>query len=344
MAKNADLNGAKSAKKDEFYTQLVDIENEVKHYRKHFKGATVLCNCDDPECSNFYFFFRDNFEFLGLKKLISTCYRNTNWSLFSEGKDEKAICCIYTGKNKPFEKRVLEQGGSFRSEECIEFLKEADIVCTNPPFSKFRDFVALLLKYQKKFLIIGNVNALKYKEVFPSVMRNEVWLGASIHSGDREFMVPDDYPLEASGSRVDDKGRKFIRVKGVRWFTNLDYKERHEDIPLYKHYTPEEFPRFENYDAINVGKTSDIPCDYDGVMGVPITFMDKYNPDQFEIVGVGIANLGLSCGVEPYKPEHKKYRKEVQKRGAVDGDLYMMVNGEVVVPFTRILIRRSKKG
>ena len=339
---NKFLSNAKSAKKDEFYTQLVDIENEVKHYRKHFKGATVLCNCDDPECSNFYFFFRDNFEFLGLKKLISTCYRNTNWSLFSEGKDEKAICCIYTGKNNPFEKRVLEQGGSFRSEECIEFLKEADIVCTNPPFSKFRDFVALLLKYQKKFLIIGNVNALKYKEVFPSVMRNEVWLGASIHSGDREFMVPDDYPLEASSSRVDDKGRKFIRVKGVRWFTNLDYKERHEDIPLYKRYTPEEFPRFENYNAINVGKTSDIPCDYDGVMGVPITFMDKYNPDQFEIVGVGIANLGLACGVKPYKPEHKKYRKEVQKRGAVDGDLYMMVNGEVVVPFTRILIRRKQ--
>ena len=285
MAKNADLNGAKNAKKDEFYTQLVDIENEVKHYRKHFKDATVLCNCDDPECSNFYFYFRDNFEFLGLKKLISTCYRNQDWFQFSEGKDEKSVCCIYTGRGNPPERRVLEQGGSFRSEECVAFLKEADIVCTNPPFSKFRSFVSLLEQYDKRFLIIGNVNSLTGKELFPLFMSNRVWLGASIHSGDREFMVPSDYPLNAAGWRVDEKGRKFIRVKGVRWFTNLDYKERHEDIPLYRHYTPGDFPKYDNYDAINVGKTSEIPCDYDGVMGVPITFMDKYNPDQFEIVG-----------------------------------------------------------
>ena len=226
MAKNADLNGAKNAKKDEFYTQLVDIENEVKHYRRHFRGATVLCNCDDPECSNFYFYFRDNFEFLGLKKLISTCYRNQDWFQFSEGKDEKAVCCIYTGKANPPERRILEQGGSFRSEECIAFLKEADIVCTNPPFSKFRDFMELLFKCQKKFLIIGNVSAITSKEIFPHFKRNELWLGASIHSGDREFMIPDDYPLDAASSRIDEKGRKFIRVKGVRWFTNLDYKER----------------------------------------------------------------------------------------------------------------------
>lgn len=285
MAKNADLNGAKNAKKDEFYTQLVDIENEVKHYRRHFRGATVLCNCDDPECSNFYFYFRDNFEFLGLKKLISTCYRNQNWFQFSEGKDEKAVCCIYTGKANPPERRILEQGGSFRSEECLAFLKEADIVCTNPPFSKFRSFVSLLEQYGKRFLIIGNINSVTGKEMFPLFMSNRAWLGASIHSGDREFRVPNDYPLNAAGWRVDEKGQKFIRVKGVRWFTNLDYRERHEDIPLYRHYTPEDYPKYDNYDAINVGKTAEIPCDYDGMMGVPITFMDKYNPAQFEIVG-----------------------------------------------------------
>ena len=285
MAKNADLNGAKSAKKDEFYTQLADIENEVKHYRPHFRGATVLCNCDDPACSNFYFYFRDNFEFLELKKLISTCYRNTDWFQVTSGKEQQAICQIYTGKGNPPEMRILEQGGSFRSEECVEFLKEADVVCTNPPFSKFRDFVALLMNYKKKFLIIGNVNSITCKEIFPHFMRNEVWLGASIHSGDREFGVPDDYPLNAAGCRVDGQGRKFIRVKGVRWFTNLDYRERHEDIPLFRHYTPKEYPTYDNYDAINVDKTTEIPCDYDGAMGVPITFMDRYNPEQFEIIG-----------------------------------------------------------
>jgi len=195
---------------------------------------------------------------------------------------------------------------------------------------------------EKKFLVIGNVNALKYREIFPLIRDGKVWLGASIHSGDREFRVPDDYPLTATTYRIDEEGRKYIRVKGVRWYTNLEYKERHDDIPLFKRYVAEEYPKFENFDAINVDKTSDIPCDYDGVMGVPITFMDKYNPNQFEIIGVGMAKLGIEVGVQPYKPAHKKYRKEVQKRGAVDGDLYMMVNGEVTVPYTRILIRRRK--
>lgn len=338
MAKNADLNGAKNAKKDEFYTQLVDIENEVKHYRRHFRGATVLCNCDDPECSNFYFYFRDNFEFLGLKKLISTCYRNQDWFQFSEGKDEKAVCCIYTGKANPPERRILEQGGSFRSEECIAFLKEADTVCTNPPFSKFRDFISLLMRHHKKFLVIGHQNAIKYKEIFPYVMRNEIWLGYGFKGGAGYFINKHYTDYAKAGEHRDG----MIRVSGVHWFTNLEHDKRHEDIPLYRHYTPEEYPKFENYDAINVDKTSEIPCDYDGVMGVPITFMDKYNPDQFEIIGVGIANLGLACGVRPYSPEHKNYRKKVQGRGAVDGDLYMMVNGEVVVPFTRVLVRRKK--
>lgn len=330
MARNADLNGAKNAKKDEFYTQLVDIENEVKHYRKHFKGATVLCNCDDPECSNFYFYFRDNFEFLGLKKLISTCYKNRDWFQFSEGKDEKAVCCIYTGRGNPPERRVLEQGGSFRSEECVAFLKEADIVCTNPPFSKFRDFMELLFKFQKKFLIIGNVSAITSKDIFPHFKQNELWLGASIHAGDREFMIPDDYPLDATSSRIDENGRKFIRVKGVRWFTNLDYKERHEDIPLYRHYTPEDFPKIVNYDAIFISKTEEIPCDYDGEMGVPITFMDRYNPSQFEIVGssLELADMGII--------------RKLQGKAGGGPRFYIEENGELKRKFERIVIRRRR--
>lgn len=347
---NKNLNKAKEAKKDEFYTQLDDINNELKHYREHFRGKTVLCNCDDPRVSNFFTYFAYNFEFLGLKKLITTCYKNQDMDLFSQNQSDKAVYLVYEGdKNGDHIPNADEIGvmllkgdGDFRSKECIELLKEADIVVTNPPFSLFREYVAQLIEYDKKFLIIGNVNAVKYKELFPLIMNNKIWLGASIHSGDRKFWVPNDYELNAAGCGIDETGRKFIRVKGVRWFTNLDYKERHENLILYKHYTPEEYPKFENFDAININRTEDIPCDYNGVMGVPITFMDKYNPEQFEILGVGIAGLGLAAGVKPYKPEHKKYRKEVQKRGAVDGDLYMMNGDEVIVPYSRILIRRKK--
>lgn len=349
MAKR-NIDKAKEAKKDEFYTQLDDINNELKHYREHFRGKTVLCNCDDPRISNFFTYFAYNFEFLGLKKLITTCYKNQNVDLFSQNQSEQAVYLIYegdkNGNHTPDANEIgvmpLKGDGDFRSKECIELLKEADIVVTNPPFSLFREYVAQLMEYGKEFLIIGNQNALSYKEIFPLIRDNKMWLGASIHSGDRKFWVPEDYELKAAGCGIDATGRKFIRVKGVRWFTNLDYKERHEDLILYKNYTPNLYPKYENYDAINVNKTEDIPCDYEGIMGVPITFMDKYNPDQFEIIGLGIANLGLSIGVQPYKPEHKKYRKEIQKRGAVDGDLYMMKGDEVVVPYARILIRRKK--
>lgn len=349
MAKR-NIDKAKEAKKDEFYTQLDDINNELKHYREHFRGKTVLCNCDDPRISNFFTYFAYNFEFLGLKKLITTCYKNQNVDLFSQNQSEQAVYLIYegdkNGNHTPDANEIgvmpLKGDGDFRSKECIELLKEADIVVTNPPFSLFREYVAQLMEYDKEFLIIGNQNALSYKEIFPLIRDNKMWLGASIHSGDRKFWVPEDYELKAAGCGIDATGRKFIRVKGVRWFTNLDYKERHEDLILYKNYTPDLYPKYENYDAINVNKTEDIPCDYEGIMGVPITFMDKYNPDQFEIIGLGIANLGLSIGVQPYKSEHKKYRKEIQKRGAVDGDLYMMNGDEVVVPYARILIRRKK--
>jgi hypothetical protein len=347
-----DLQNAKMSKKDEFYTQLTDIEKELKYYKNHFKDKVVYCNCDDPRISNFFHYFSYNFEKLGLKKLITTCYKNQEMDLFSQNESENAVYLEYEGdKNKnnvpdPEEIGIkhLKGDGDFRSKESIELLKEADIVVTNPPFSLLREYVAQLMEYNKKFIIIGNVNAISYRDIFKYIKENKLWLGASIHSGDREFGVPDDYPLKAAGFRVDEEGNKFIRVKGVRWFTNLDYAERHEDLILYKQYNPEEFPKYENLDAINVNITKDIPMDYDGYMGVPITFLDKYSPEQFDIIGLGISNSGLEVGVKPYKPEHKKYRKEVQKRGAVDGDLYMMTDGKVNVPYARIIIKNKKLG
>ena len=246
---NHSLQNAKTAKQDEFYTQLVDIENELQHYTKHFKGKTVLCNCNDSK-SNFFHYFLTNFERLQLKKLLT-------------------------------------YDGDFRSEECIELLKQADIVVTNPPFSLFREYVRQLVQYEKKFLIIGNVNAISYKECFELIQKGKMWLGPTIHSGNNEFGVPDYYPLNATSARIDDAGNKFIRVKGVRWFTNLEHTKRHEDLILYRPYEPKLYPTYDNYDAIEVARVTDIPVDYDGVMGVPITFLDKYNPDQFEIVGSG---------------------------------------------------------
>lgn len=294
--RNANLHQARQNKNDEFYTQLCDIEDELKHYKDFFKGKVALCNCDDPRVSNFFHYFSYNFEYLGLKKLITTCYKNQNADLFSQNKSERAVYLEYTGEKNggrvPTPEAIgikpLNGDGDFRSEECIALLKQADVVVTNPPFSLFREYVAQLIEYNKKFIIIGNVNAITYKEIFKLIKENKLWLGRSIHSGDREFQVPKDYPLLAAGCREDENGNRFIRVKGVRWFTNVEYKERYEKLDLYKKYTPEEYPKYDNYDAINVDKVSDIPVDYDGVMGVPITFLDKYNPEQFEIVDLGI--------------------------------------------------------
>jgi hypothetical protein len=295
---NKDLGNAKKAKKDEFYTQLSDIEKELIHYRPLFKGKTILCNCDDPRVSKFFYYFYASFHTFGLKRLIATCYKNLNPDLFSQNLDEQAVYCIYDGTDRSDDKfvdydtfikqnewGVLKGDGDFRSAECIELLKQADIVCSNPPFSLFREYVAQLIEYEKKFIIIGSVNAVTYKEIFALFKKNKIWLGRSIHSGDREFGVPDSYPLDAAGFRVGENGKKYIRVKGVRWFTNLDYKGLHEKLALYKQYNEKEFPKYDNYDAIEVSKVSDIPQDYDGVMGVPVTFLDKYNPDQFEIIG-----------------------------------------------------------
>ncbi|WP_299553525.1 adenine-specific methyltransferase EcoRI family protein [uncultured Porphyromonas sp.] len=323
---NKQLTGAKKAKKDEFYTQLADIEAELKHYREHFKDKTVLCNCDDPRMSKFFYYFVLNFHLLGLKKLITTCYKNQNPSLFSESTSEQAVYLVYEGEDIGIPPnpsiaglvRPLLGDGDFRSAECIAFLEEADIVVTNPPFSLFREYVAQLIKYDKKFIIIGNINAVTYKEIFPLIQRDQVWLGPSIHSGDREFEIPSSYPLEAAGSRTDNEGRRYIRVKGVRWFTNLDFPQRHEELTLYKKYSPEEYPHYDNYDAINVDKVADIPYDYDGVMGVPITYLDKHNPDQFEILGITESNgRGFSTGLwdeaskkaHPYVKGEKKYAR-----------------------------------
>lgn len=319
MAGNSALRSADKAKKDEFYTQLADIEVEMKHYRKHFRDKVVFCNCDDPYESNFFKYFAMNFNYLGLKKLVATCYSGSpiiyeqltffgENVLMEQASSEKKPYKIeitevedadgdgavtladveHLLRNKKNVLTLLEGDGDFRSPECVEILKQADIVVTNPPFSLFREFVAQLVEYNKQFIIIGNVNAITYKEIFPLIKENKLWMGYSIHSGDREFRVPDDYPLNASGYRIDENGYKYIRVKGVRWFTNMDYIERHTDLDLWKKYTPEEYPKFDNYNAINVDVTADIPEDYFEEMGVPITFLDKYNPDQFEIIdGIG---------------------------------------------------------
>ena len=297
------LNTAKTAKKDEFYTQLSDIENELRHYRPHFKGKTVLCNCDDPRVSNFFKYFALNFEILGLKKLIATCYKNNEPDLFSMNTAEQAVYIIYEGDkngNKvpdPSEMEVLPlQGdGDFRSAECIELLKQADIVCTNPPFSLFREYVAQLIKYQKKFLIIGNQNAIHYREIFPLFKNNQIWLGYGFHRNCAHFISR--YQDTATDA---DHRAGMIRVSGVTWFTNLEIQKRHEEIILYKTYNPTDYPHYDNYDAINVDKTQDIPVDYDGVIGVPMTFMYKYCPDQFDIVG--ILNHGCDNEFDLAKP------------------------------------------
>ena len=326
----------------------------------------MLCNCDDPRQSEFFNYFVANFEKLGLKRLIATCYKSQDVDLFSQGECERAIYQIYEGdKNgnmtlddNEVSVRYLEGDGDFRSAECVEILKQADIVVTNPPFSLFREYIAQLVQYEKKFIIIGNVNAISYKEIFALIRQKKVWLGASIHSGDRKFGVPADYPLKAAGCGIDENGKRYIRVKGVRWFTNLDYPQRHEALPLYKKYSPYEFPKYENYDAINVDKTSDIPYDYDGVVGVPITFLDKYSPEQFEIVALGIVGScafanerrmevldknGKETGKLTVNAKGTLYRKHLPSdvkppafKDCETGELYQSI-------YARILIRRRKE-
>lgn len=363
MAKRT-LKVAKDNKVDEFYTRLADIEKELRYYKSFFENKIVYCNCDDPYESNFFKYFALNFNRLKLKKLISISYANSpvageELTLFDDLGEEKQI----TGRKaykvvmselkdvngdgrqdlKDVQElikhriRYLEGNGDFRSNESIALLKEADIIVTNPPFSLFREYIAQLEEYNKKFIIIGNTNALTYKETFKLIQENKLRTGYTNFNVGMFFQVPDS---AKKFHKIED-GKKFVRVSTSCWFTNLEVQKHKEFVDLYKEYTPSEYPKYENFDAINVNTYTKIPCDYNGIMGVPITFLDKYNPEQFELIGLGISNSGLSIGVQPYKPAHKQYRKEIQKRGAVDGDLYMMKDNEVVVPYARVLIRKK---
>lgn len=349
---NRTLSNAKAAKQDEFYTQYVDIQKEVEAYLEYdadtFRGKIVYCNCDDPFESNFFKYFAANFNKLGLKKLITTSYDGSPIAgkqfVITERKEgesrrrrPKALAIeidavtdvtgdgavgiedvkLFLEKN-PHALNELKGLGDFRSPECVEYLKQADIVVTNPPFSLFREYIAQLVNYEKRFLVIGNVQAITYKEIFPLIKLNKLWLGATISSGDREFRVPDHYPLQAAGWRVDSDGIKYIRVKGVRWWTNLDHGRRHQELPLMslddnlkfsKHKEikgKDRYLRYDNYDAIEVPFTDAIPSDYDGLMGVPITFLDKYNPDQFEIVGITKTWDGGASNIYPVQTQISK--------------------------------------
>ena len=283
--KNNNLHNAKKAKCDEFYTQLTDIEKEMRHYKAFFNGKVVYCNCDDARESNFFKYFSLNFEHLGLKKLISTGYKENG----------KGVVLIYEGDkngnrkvdNEEIIVNELKGNGDFRSEECIEFLKEADVVVTNPPFSLFREYVAQLMEYGKNFLIIGNTQAITYKEIFPYIKNNELWLGCSSFNSGMFFRVPDNY-IYADTYKFDRErnGEKVMRVSSICWFTNIPHNKRNEELDLYRRYSNEYYPKYDNYDAIEVSKVSDIPIGYEGIMGVPITFLDKYCPSQFEIVGI----------------------------------------------------------
>ncbi len=288
---NRSLHAAKTTKQDEFYTQLSDIEKELRHYTKHFKNKTVLCNCDDPKVSNFFHYFSHSFEKLNLKKLIATCYKNCDADLFSQHTETSGLYLEYDGdKNDnrvpdPDEIGIhkLKGDGDFRSEECIKLLKQAGIIVTNPPFSLFREYVEQLVKYKKKFVIIGNQNAITYKEIFDLLKANKVWLG---YSHPVAFVVPDHYEAREVRSWRDENGINWRSFGNACWFTNLDIPRRHEDVIVFKTYSQEDYPNYDNYDAIEVAKVEDIPCDYDGAMGVPLTFLDKHNPDQFEILGL----------------------------------------------------------
>jgi hypothetical protein len=288
---NKYLHSAKSSKQDEFYTQLSDIEKELGHYKKHFKGKVVLCNCDDPWISNFFIYFANNFEILDLKKLITTCYKNQEADLFSKHKSEKAIYLEYNGDkngNKipdPEEIGIkqFKGDGDFRSTECIELLKQADIVVTNPPFSLFREYVMQLIEYKKKFVIIGSLNAITYKEIFKLIKDNKLWLGYGFSGGNAYFKTPH---TKEYANGVYNKETDLVKFRNVTWFTNLDIAKRHEDLILFQKYNIEKYSKYDNYSAINVDKTKDIPINYKGIMGVPISFLDKHNPNQFEILGM----------------------------------------------------------
>lgn len=363
MTNNSNLQKAKNTKQDEFYTQLNDIENEMKHYINHFKGKVVLCNCDDPYESNFFKYFAMNFNYLGLKKLISTCYINSpiqgqQLSLleveeienqFGNGKhpykveitevtDENKDGALdlsdveYLLKNKKNILTPLDGDGDFRSDECIELLKQADIVVTNPPFSLFREYVAQLVKYEKKLLILGSVNAITYKEIFKLIKENQLWLGNN--NGHMEFIIPDYYKSRTTGYR-EENGIKYCSFGNICWFTNLDYAKRHELLTLYKKYNPKEYHYYDNYDAINVNKILDIPLNYEGIIGTPITFLDKYNPEQFEILGIMDRQNSSGLRTKKYTSKDTPKYNDLNARGVIE------VNGKLKAMYARIIIKHK---
>ena len=376
MAGNSNLYSSRGDRADEFYTQLSLIENELKHYKEHFKGKAVLCNCDDPYESNFFKYFAMNFNSLGLKKLITTCYASSpvtgneleyfvsksgqlsfladddNIPVQSEKRpykveitevtDENGDGRIdltdveYLMRNKKNMMTLLDGDGDFRSDECVELLKEADIVVTNPPFSLFRDYVSLLMQYSKSFIIIGNQNAVTYKEIFPILKNNIMWLG--YNSGHFWFKVPDSYEEKKTDFKIDENGQKWRRMGNICWFTNVDIEKRHEDMTIFRNYSPEVYPKYDNYDAIECGKTADIPCDYYGVMGVPITFMDKHNPEQFELVGITTNDKENLWGVKT-----KTYtRDEAKNYTILNAASVLKIGDKLKACYARVLIRRKQ--
>lgn len=380
MSSNRTLHQARDRKRDEFYTQLVDIENEVRHYKPHFEGKVVYLNCDDPWESNFFRYFAANFNSLKLKKLIATSYAGspiagTQLSFDDIGvangrkahKIEITEVSDYDGdeavglsdvewllKNRANTATNLEEGGDFRSSECVALLEAADIVVTNPPFSLFREYVAQLVEHDKGFIILGSNNAITYKEIFPLLKDGSVWLGVR-NGGDKWFHVPDEYENTAAGHSRTEGGVKYHKLRNVNWFTNLDHPKRHEELPLFREYNPDDYPHYDNYDAINVDKVTDIPCDWDGVMGVPITFLDKNNPEQFEIIGITKTWFGAATKTYPRQVQVDADGKRsgatklndgpaVQIDGPVDKTYYVVGDKHYEQKYQRILIRRRDAG
>lgn len=387
MADNSSLGAAKNAKNDEFYTQYSDIEAEMNAYVEYdpdvFRGKTILLPCDDPEWSNFTKYFAANFERFGLKKLISTSYAKSASNrqltlfemespLYDESKHEEHGKLFTLTNDKDGSGSIdtddiefsgyLEGDGDFRSSEVTALRDEADIIITNPPFSLFREFLAWIIEGKKQFIIIGNQNAITLKEVFPLLRDNVIWLGYSIHSGDRKFNVPDDYPLEAAGCGIDENGRKYIRVKGVRWFTNIDHGLRHEELKLDtmahnlkfnrklrkkldKDFGLSEYPKYGNFDAIEVPFSECIPSDYEGIMGVPITFLDKYSPEQFDVLALSSGEFSLSIGVKPYREVLTGRDLDIieSKRPNMGAVFVYLADGTPMLSYKRLFIRYTEK-
>lgn len=339
--KNRNLHKAKDSKQDEFYTQLPDIERELVHYKKHFVGKVVYCNCDDPRVSNFFHFFSYNFEKLRLKKLVTTCYKNQDADLFSRNDSERAIYLEYdgdkNGNNVPDPEEIgikhLRGDGDFRSEESIKLLKQADIVVTNPPFSLFREYVSQLIDHDKKFVIIGSQNAIAYKDIFKLVKENKIWIGYGFKAGNAFFLTP--HPKDFAKG-VYDEATGLVKFRNVTWFTNLDISKRHEDLILYKTYNREEYPTYDNYDAIEVSQIKNIPSDYDGAMGVPITFLDRYNPDQFDILGITDRDNNSGLKTREYTEADASNPGDLNRRGVIK------IGGEYKSTYARLLIKRKR--